>query len=325
VQPSKVGQYDLAIPQLTNLLRRSEAAVDQIDVTTFGVRLTATADADLPSATQLATRTDMLTKRVEEKLELDLPLPSGPTGIIWFYTRGALKKVKMPTTLFERLAGPMKRFLTQIAFGGPVDLDEPRIWWRLLQDDAYESVTQAFARAINAATRTEATVELRAEQARLVSQTAAFVWGKQVCAGAKTVFNLVPVDSGLEADLVAYLDAAPDVAAYAKNTNKVGLTIDYQSQKGHFRLYQPDFVVRLTDDSYWLVETKGLEDLEVARKDARARQWCADASELTASTERPQRWQYVKVLEETFRARHSKRFDELAAHARAATQQPDDA
>lgn len=194
-----------------------------------------------------------------------------------------------------------------------------------MQDDAFESVTQAFARAINAATRSEAPVELRGEQAREVSQTAAFVWGKEVCTGVKTVFNLVPVDSGLEADLVAYLDAAPDVAAYAKNTNKVGLTIDYQSQKGHFRVYQPDFVVRLVDDSYWLVETKGLEDLEVARKDARARKWCADATELTASTDTPQRWQYVKVLEETFHSHHGKRFSELAAHALAATQQPDGA
>jgi type III restriction enzyme len=67
------------------------------------------------------------------------------------------------------------------------------------------------------------------------------------------------------------------------------------------------------------VETKGLEDLEVARKDARARLWCADATELTASTERPQRWAYVKVLEETFRSHHGKRFTDLAAHALAAS------
>ena len=57
----------------------------------------------------------------------------------------------------------------------------------------------------------------------------------------RTVFNLVPIDSALEGALVEFLDQADDVAAYAKNTKKLGLTVDYQSAKGHFRLYEPDF------------------------------------------------------------------------------------
>ncbi|MGI8554200.1 MAG: hypothetical protein ACR2PL_25945 [Dehalococcoidia bacterium] len=114
------------------------------------------------------------------------------------------------------------------------------------------------------------------------------------------MFNLVPVDSSLEAALVEFMDRADDVSGDAKNTKKLGLAIDYQSAKGHFRLYEPDFLVRLTNGDHWLVETKGLEDLEVARKDARAQIWCRDATELTADTANPQRWQHMKIMEETF-------------------------
>jgi type III restriction enzyme len=183
-----------------------------------------------------------------------------------------------------------------------------------MQDDAREAVVRPFVSAINQVVREEVTVEQR-EEARPVSQTRAFVWSKDICEGAKTVFNLVPIDSALEAELVRFMDGADDVAAYAKNTKKLGLTIDYQSSKGHFRLYEPDFVVRLANGDHWLVETKGLEDLEVARKDARARIWCRDASELTANSALPQKWQYSKVMEMTFYSHRGRTFDGLARHA----------
>jgi type III restriction enzyme len=46
------------------------------------------------------------------------------------------------------------------------------------------------------------------------------------------------------------------------------------------RYYYPDFVVRLVDGACLILETKGMEDIEVALKDHRARRWCRDASAL---------------------------------------------
>jgi type III restriction enzyme len=129
----------------------------------------------------------------------------------------------------------------------------------------------------------------------------------------------VPVDSSLEADLGAFMDDADDEAAYAKNTKKLGLAIDYQSATGLLRLYEPDFVVRLTNGDHWLVETKGLEDLDVARKDARAHIWCRDATDLTVATPTPQQWEYVKIMETVFRGHRGRSFEGLVRHAREAT------
>jgi type III restriction enzyme len=57
-----------------------------------------------------------------------------------------------------------------------------------------------------------------------------------------------------------------------------------------FSNYYPDFVVRMTDDSCLIVETKGQEDLDVALKDRRARRWCVDATRLAGLD-----WAYEKV------------------------------
>ena len=319
VQPSRVAAYDILIPQLSNLLRRSEEAIARIEVERLGKRLTL--GNETFDETQQYTLRDVLTKRVLQELDLRLPLPANAQGILWYYAESIRRDARVPKALFDQLVGLVKRYLTHVVFGETVDLDGPRVWWRLMQDDAREAVVRPFVGAINQVTRTVAPVELR-EPSRPVSQTPAFVWGKDVCEGEKTVFNLVPSDSSLEAALVQFMDRAEDVAAYAKNTNKVGLTIDYQSEKGHFRLYQPDFLVRLGNGDHWLVETKGLEDLEVRRKDDRARIWCRDATDLTAATPAPQRWQYVKVAETVFHSHHGRAFAGLVRHALAAAGVP---
>lgn len=46
-----------------------------------------------------------------------------------------------------------------------------------------------------------------------------------------------------------------------------------------------------------MIETKGLEDLDVALKDRRARRWCRDAAELSGRD-----WAYEKVLQRVFDA-----------------------
>ena len=102
---------------------------------------------------------------------------------------------------------------------------------------------------------------------------------------------------------------------YAKNTKKVGLTIGYQSEKGHFRIYEPDFVVRLTNGDHRLIETKGLVDPEVLRKDARARVWCQVAADLTAISPTPQRWRYARINQSTFEDHRGNSFDSLVRHA----------
>ena len=63
---------------------------------------------------------------------------------------------------------------------------------------------------------------------------------------------------------------------------------------------------------YWLIETKGREDTDVQRKDARATTWCVDVTTLTGQT-----WRYLKVPDKMFKKLKPTSFDELASALQA--------
>ena len=125
---------------------------------------------------------------------------------------------------------------------------------------------------------------------------------------------MVPCDSTYEAEFAAFLDHADDVVAYAKNAEHLHFFIEYIASGGGVRYYYPDFIVLARNGDMFLVETKGLEDIEVAIKDDRARKWCRDATDLTGHS-----WYYVKVPYETFRSSAVTTFDALYRLALAAS------
>ena len=63
-----------------------------------------------------------------------------------------------------------------------------------------------------------------------------------------------------------------------------------------------------------MIETKGLEDLDVALKDRRARRWCRDAAELSG-----RHWAYEKVLQRVFDAYTGDDLDGLRRFTAAGT------
>ena len=144
------------------------------------------------------------------------------------------------------------------------------------------------------------------ENAFRLSQTPPFPWSRQTVEGKHTIFNLTPVDNALEGRFAQFLDRATDVTAWAKLTMNSRFALEYISKAGALRYYYPDFVVRLTDDSCLIIETKGQEDLDVALKDRRARRWCEDATRLAG-----REWAYVKVGQTTFDAYTGQDFDGL--------------
>ena len=53
---------------------------------------------------------------------------------------------------------------------------------------------------------------------------------------------------------------------------------------GKLRYYEPGFVLLTSDGMHYIVETKGLEDTNVANKDRAARLWCENATQLTGKS-----------------------------------------
>ena len=72
--------------------------------------------------------------------------------------------------------------------------------------------------------------------------------------------------------------------------------LDYVNADGDISNYYPDYLVKLVDDKVVIVETKGLEDLDVPLKMERLKQWCEDINRVQSAVT----YDYVYVDEEGF-------------------------
>ncbi len=240
----------------------------------------------------------LIDKGVIEEYEFRVPYAEDPSGVITYYTRSVARAggVERLSGAFATLAPMVRDYLKERVFERPVELEDKVILRRLAENDAQALVVGAFGEAIRALSITEREPTIT-ENAFRVSETPPFPWSRQTVEGERTVFNLTPVDNALEARFARFLDRASDVAAWAKLTMNSRFALEYISKAGALRYYYPDFVVRLTDDSCLIVETKGQEDLDVALKDRRARRWCEDATRLAG-----REWAYEKVRQQVFDA-----------------------
>ena len=120
----------------------------------------------------------------------------------------------------------------------------------------------------------------------------------------KSVFNRIIGDSHLELEFARFLDDCDDVVSYAKNYFAVNFKLDYVNADGDISNYYPDFLVKLSDKRIFIVETKGLEDLDVPLKMERLRQWCEDINRVQGDV----RYDFVYVDEEGFEKYKPKSF-----------------
>ena len=307
-------EFDIEIPQLSPVLSRSVAALQGLDLDKIPKRTISLPGGYLVKEDTIHyTGRHMLTREIVEEQDLLIPFPDQPEGVIAYFSQMILKEARMPGH-FAELVPLVKEYIRTILFGREVGLDSSAVLRRLSEPDARQIIIAVFAQAINNLTIETQPVHIRGSLIKL-SGTNAFPWTKETYPAHKTIFNLVACDSHYEAEFAAFLDGVPDVAAFTKNTEATHFAIEYLSSQGGVRYYYPDFIVRFVHGGMFLVETKGLEDIEVARKDARATKWCQDATALTGIS-----WHYIKVQESVFRSTTATTFEQLYRHALVATQ-----
>jgi type III restriction enzyme len=124
----------------------------------------------------------------------------------------------------------------------------------------------------------------------------------------KSLFNRIVGDSHLELEFAAFLDKADDVISFAKNFFAVQFKIDYRNADGEISNYYPDFLVKTTDNVIYIVETKGLEDVDVEPKRIRLKQWCADVN----AQQKKQIFKELFVSETDFKEYRTGNFKKLA-------------
>jgi len=128
----------------------------------------------------------------------------------------------------------------------------------------------------------------------------------------KSIFNCITGDSNLELAFAEFLENCTDVQSYAKNYLAVRFKIDYVKSDGSVSNYYPDFIVKLKDGRVFVVETKGLKDLDVPLKMKRLRQWCEDVNAAQETTT----FDFIYINEEDFQRYTLSSFGQLTENFR---------
>lgn len=294
VDPEKL-EYDIDVPVLTPAIVLRVPDFGSLDASALPPGNLSLGDG-LAEDPLVYTGRDILTKEVVEEAEFEREFPADAAGYLNVLARLVLRECRLANLAdgFARLAPVMKRYVETRLFTEEASMDERHVMNRLNTGDVRRLLFTRFVAAIRELAIVEREERLT-DQRIHASGTRPYPTTRKTLEAEKTVFNRVPCDSDLEWRFAGWLDArAADALAFVKNEQAVGFSVPYISPSGGLRHYWPDFVTR-TADARYVVETKGLETIEVPRKDQRMAAWCRSASALTGED-----WRYLKVTEALF-------------------------
>ncbi|MGH7515079.1 MAG: hypothetical protein ACREOQ_19410, partial [Gemmatimonadales bacterium] len=293
--PAKLAQ-DIEVPTLTPILVRKKTLAEEIaglDVAAFRCPPFPMKEGTAESANFRYEGYDVITMEKLVEREYAMPEPQTSQEVISFYAKRIAQEVKLPSQ-FAALAPKVREFLATRAFGKPVELEGKAMIHAISSNIAHFVTVDLFVKALRQLVVEEQ--EPRLVASRRVSETPPFPYSRpHAFAASKTAFNLAACDNDFEERFARFLQASPDVTAFAKLPPQFGFAIEYTDSAASLRYYEPDFIAVLEDGSRRLIETKGREDPDVAHKDRAARLWCENATQLTG-----QEWRYLKVPQAGF-------------------------
>jgi len=309
-----IDALDIELPRLTRRFNREYKDLDALDPAKFG-----NAKLPLKPFTPEQTREivfkTMLDAEVHHTIQLDGTGPADYRSVVGFFARQLLKELRLVGG-YDLLYPKVKAFMGGHLFASsPVNLEDPVVLRNLSEPEAGKILFDAFKTAINALTIQD-TGSVRIEDHIRLRDTRPFrTENRPYLAPKKSLFSKIvgePHAGGFELTFAGFLDAAPDVAAFAKNYLAVGFKIDYVKADGDLSNYVPDFFVKTTKGTVWVVETKGREERDLPQKMNRLRQWCADATSASQAESGPA-YRFVYVDQQGYERNPPKNFAGLAA------------
>ena len=313
-QEKDLEALDISIPRLTRRFHRDFKDLDSLDPAALGNRRLPLKPFSPEETRQIVFKL-MLDEEIHHTVQLDGSGPADYRSVIAFFARQLLKELRLVGG-YDVLYGKVKAFVRESVFEGPpVDLENPVLMRNLSEPEVGKLLFDSFKVAINSLTIQDAGATRIEDRIRLRDTRPFRTDRRPYLAATKSVFNKTvgePNSGGFELSFAAFLEAATDVSAFAKNYLAVGFKLDYVKADGDLSNYTPDFIIRTTDGTVWIVETKGREEIDVPQKMMRLRQWCVDATAASASDGGTQ-YRFVFVDQKGFQRHLPKSFAGLTA------------
>lgn len=307
-----LDELDIPLPKLTRRFQREFKNLDALDAAALGNQRLPLKPFTPEETREIVFKT-MLDSEIHHTIQLDGSGPADFRSVVGFFSRQLLKDLRLVGG-YDVLYGKVKTFMREHLFAGePVNLEDPVVLRNLSEPEVGKVLYDAFKTAINGLTIQDSGTTRIEARIRLKETRPFRTEHRLFLAASKSIFTKTVGEAqsgGFELSFAAFLESAKDVAAFAKNYLAVGFKLDYVKADGDLSNYTPDFIVRTTDGTVWIVETKGREELDLPQKMARLTQWCADA---TAAEEDGRRYDFVYVDQTGFEKHTPNTFAALAA------------
>jgi type III restriction enzyme len=300
-----IEKLEIEIPVLTPRTVREYKRLEEIDLGTLTFNRVAYQQFSEEQQREIVFK-DITTDEFSHTTVLDTLQTDDYRNVVGFFAQRMMKDLRLVSG-YDVLYGKVKTFVAEHLFGQSVDLDNRNTLRNLSEIQASKTVFETFKKAINELTVVDkGSAEIK-DCIKLKQVRPFTVKDQGYVIPRKSVFNKIVGDSQLELEFAAFLDSCEDVMSYAKNYFAVNLRIDYVNADGNISNFYPDFMVKLSDKEIYIVETKGLEDLDVPLKIERLKQWCNDINALQSDV----RFDFVYVDEDSYKRYRPKSFKSL--------------
>ena len=300
-----IDALDIEIPTLTRRAYREYRNLEDLDLTQLDFTPVTYQIFSAEEQREIVFR-DMTTGKETHRTVMDSAGIADYRSALGYFAQTIMKDLKLVSG-YDVLYGKVKNFIQYHLFGKPVDLDSPNTLRNLAEPAATKTVIETFNRAINDLTiRDNGEVQI-SETIKLRDMRPFVVKEQPYLTPEKSVFNRITSNYQLELNFAIFLEKCPDVVSFAKNYFAVGFKLDYVNDEGDITNYYPDFLVKLTDGSVIIAETKGREDLDVEPKTRRLAQWCEDINTVQSDVI----YDFVYVDEDSFREYPPRTFHQL--------------
>ena len=283
-------KLDIELPILSSRIAREYKNLEDLDVEKFMFNEVKIRNFSEKDQRNILFR-EIIDEKVVKEVQLTDELNINPTSIISFFTKTIMSELRLYGGQ-DVLYGKVKYFLNKKLFGQNINLEDPNIVRNLSETNVRLVIRETFKKYINELTVYDKGTSEVVNYIKVSDQkTFSVQRADQYLNAKKSIFNKIVGDSHFELLFAGFLDAATDVNKFIKNYLQLNFKITYINHEGGISNYYPDFVIHLNNDTRYIVETKGLENIEDSRKIESLKVWCEDA---TKATGKEYRHLYVK-------------------------------
>lgn len=270
-------ELEIQIPLLSKRNERNYKNLSELNINNFKFKKIEIKNFSEKELKQIIFK-DITTDEIDHVTEFDTEYQPDELSVIQYFTKKIMGDLRLGLGMgYEILFEKIKEFVEQKLFIKKVNLKDRTILRNLSEIEAIRTITETFKKEINELTiydkgeaEIQDTIKISKAKSFIVPYTDEYIVPK------KSIFNKMVFDSHFEYEFASFLDSRSDVKTFIKNFQNLNFKIEYQNREKNIYYYHPDFVIKLSNDEHWVVETKGRLDENDILKFKRLEQWCDD-------------------------------------------------